>query len=80
MGNKIISILAAILKMGEKLASWAERKQIIDLGRAMQIKDNLQEAQDEIRRANNARRGARSDFDERGGLPDDYKYTKERDK
>ncbi|MFW5908835.1 MAG: hypothetical protein ACOCR8_04265 [Desulfosalsimonas sp.] len=80
MGNKIITILVTIVKIGEKITSWLDRKQMIDAGKAIQIKNNLQEAQNEIRRANDARRDARSKFNDRGGLPDDYKYTRKRDK
>lgn len=67
--TKIISILFGLL---DKALKRANRKQLIDLGKAEQARKNLKRENENIKKAINARSDARN-----SGVPDDYEHYRD---
>ena len=58
-----MNILKAALSIADAIASYMERKQLLDAGAAIAIKDNLHDTLEKVRKADAARRAVQHDAD-----------------
>jgi len=66
-----LALLRALLGLSRSLATYLERKQLLDAGKALAVIEGLNNAEDAIKQARDARDTAVSKYDSVNGLPDD---------
>lgn len=66
-----LALLKVLLGLANSLTAYLNNKQLIDAGEAQAISEGLQNAQDAVQKAREARRTAVREFDKRDGVPDD---------
>jgi hypothetical protein len=67
----MVALLTALLQIAGVILSYLQQKQLIDAGKAKQIKENLDGSLVLLGKANKARSDATADFDKSHGLPND---------
>ena len=74
--GSLLGVIKVLLGVADKIATYMERKQMMDAGRAKQQRDALKEAKDALDKANRARSRARSELND-DGVPNDYKHFRD---
>jgi len=66
-----LALLKGLLALSNSLTEYLRNKQLLEAGEAQAISEGLQNAQDAIQKAREARNTAVREFDKRDGVPDD---------
>jgi len=74
--GSLLGIIKVLLGVADKIATYMERKQMMNAGRVKQQRDAFKEMKDALGKASRARRHARSELDD-SGVPDDYKHFRD---
>lgn len=66
-----LSIITVLLRLVNGIVSYMQQRQLIEAGKAEQIKDNVNATLSLVNKADAAAAAATDAFDKRGSLPDD---------